>query len=520
MLSFLQIAAGGFAATYIFLLAALRLSQDAEEPPSICDTIPFITPVIDMVSKGVSFHRLMRDKYNFPIYTLRLPGLRLYVVNSPPLITAIQNQYRTLSFTALEGKVAVNVIGVNKAIGAVIERDVTSDDGYLMNFPKYIHSALAAGPGLDTMNRRSTQVISKSLDIRAQKGKTTINMFSWVRHELLMATTEGVYGPKNPFRDPAMEEAWYKFEPRLMTFVLNLFPRIFAREGLKAREYMVKAWERYFDEKSHKQGSDLVKARVRINDDFGIPIKETARLEIGGSQAILTNTLPGAFWLAYHIFSDAVVLRDVREELSKGVYTDTSGAHTIDLSHVKSSCPVLLSTFKETMRFHSTSAATRIAMKDCRLNNQYLLKQGSTIIMPSTVQHTNQDVWGNTVDEFMHKRFLHQPGVKGPNPIAFRGFGGGTTLCPGRHFASTEILMFSALLALRFDIHPLTGKWIRPPTKKSPMINGMPIPDWDFEVEMRPKDDGKPWNVSFSGHDKGIEIAAEDIDGAKSNSGH
>lgn len=300
----------------------------------------------------------------------------------------------------------------------------------------------------------------------------------------------------------------------MMMFILKLFPRIFARESFKAREYMVKVWERYFAEGSHQQGSELVKARVKINDDFRIPLGETARIEVLGSQAILTNTLPGAFWVVYHIFSDPAVLESIRNELSTGVHEDNDGTCSIDLTHVKSSCPILLSTFKETMRLHSTSTATRIAMEDYRLNGQYLLKKGSTVMMPSAVQHTNRSAWGNTVDQFHHERFL--PGSKRVNPVVFRGFGGGTTLCPGRHFATTEILMFSALLVLRFDIHPVGGKWNAPETAKSPMVNAMPVPDWDINVKMRPRN-GKAWTVTFSGYEKGMEIAAEDIEGATPN---
>ncbi|RWA14547.1 hypothetical protein EKO27_g619 [Xylaria grammica] len=442
MFSGLSAAVGVLAATYILLLAALRSSQDAEEPPSISYSIPFITPMLNMAAKGTKFHRLMRS-----------------------------NDCCQLDWCQ--------------------QGDLTSDHGYLMSFPKYVHAALSTGPGLGVMNRRSIQVIAKSLNALARQGGATVDMFTWIRHELLLASTEAVYGPRNPFRDPAMEEAWKSF---------------------KAREYMVKVWEQYFDERSFEQGSELIKARVKINDDFQISRKETARIELGGSQAILSNTLPGTFWVAYHIFSDPVALKDLREALSKGVYTDDNGVRTVDFSHVKSSCPILLSTFKETMRVHSLSTATCIAMEDYKLNNEYLLKKGSTVMMPATVQHTNRDVWGSTVDDFMHKRLVREPGVKGPNPIAFRGFGGGTTLCPGRHFASTEILMFSALLVLRFDLYPVTGKWVAPPMTKSPLVNALPIPDWDFQVEMRPRDDGKPWNVCFSGYDKDMEIVAEDIE--------
>lgn len=93
--------------------------------------------------------------------------------------------------------------------------------------------------------------------------------------------------------------------------------------------------------------------------------------------------------MVYHIFSNAVVLESIRDKLTKGVRRDEDSMCTIDIAHVKSSCPLLLSTFKETMRLHSTSTATRIAMEDYQLGNNYLFKKGSTIMMPSKVQHTN-----------------------------------------------------------------------------------------------------------------------------------
>lgn len=58
------------------------------------------------------------------------------------------------------------------------------------------------------MNRRAIQVIAGSLDTWAQKKTAEIQLWQWVRHELLIASTKGVYRPKNPFRNPDMEKAW------------------------------------------------------------------------------------------------------------------------------------------------------------------------------------------------------------------------------------------------------------------------------------------------------------------------
>lgn len=137
-----------------------------------------------------------------------MPGSRLYVVNATALIPAVQRQFRVLSFTSIESSIARDVGGVSKAAHEIMDRDLISDEGYLMSFPKYIHSAVSAGPHLDAMNRKSIEVIADSLETWAKKGSVTVKMFEWIRHELLIATTDGVYGPKNPYRDPAMENAW------------------------------------------------------------------------------------------------------------------------------------------------------------------------------------------------------------------------------------------------------------------------------------------------------------------------
>lgn len=60
MSSFLPIALGIAATTYVLLVALLRFTQDVKEPTSISDGISFVTPIINMATKGGAFHRLMR----------------------------------------------------------------------------------------------------------------------------------------------------------------------------------------------------------------------------------------------------------------------------------------------------------------------------------------------------------------------------------------------------------------------------------------------------------------------------
>lgn len=147
--------------------------------------------------------------------------------------------------------------------------------------------------------------------------------------------------------------------------------------------------------------------------------------------------------------------------------------------------------------------SVRVVAEDHMLDNRYLLKKGGLVMISARAQHSNPDVWGADVHEFHHRRFLKQVSGKRFNPVAFRGFGGGTTLCPGRHFATVEILMLAAMLLLRFDVRPAAGNapWPRPSTARSSQAEAMEQPDVDIEVEFvpRPEVGGETWRNTVSG---------------------
>jgi len=133
-------------------------------------------------------------------------------------------------------------------------------------------------------------------------------------------------------------------------------------------------------------------------------------------------------------------------------------------------------------------------------------------MIPAPVHHTNPNAWGNDVHEFDHRRF--HPKNKRHSAVSFRGFGGGTTLCPGRHFASTEILVFAAIMILRFDVRPVKGGWGHISTYKADMWEQTPMPDRDIEVEIRPRGQEAAhdlkWKILVTESDRAMPLAAED----------
>ncbi|PSR75499.1 cytochrome P450 [Coniella lustricola] len=504
-------------ATYALLWALAYLNQQPNEPPAIAGSIPFISPLIGLTTEKENYYIRMRQAYGLPIYTLRMPGPRTYVVNSLRLIQLIDRHIHTIAFTPIELRAVDKTMGASKETLDKIGRDqLLADKGYFISFPRNVAAGASPGPGLDALNRTAIETIAESLDKLAANGATTIELFDWVRHEVFAATMEATYGPHNPFRRPENEKAWFTFEPGLMVLLVDFLPGILAKECLKARESLISEFREYFQQERHLEGSLFVRLRHEHNVRFGLGVEDTAHTEVGQVNASISNTVPGAFWALWEIFATSIVFEDCQREALRLVQTDHDGVCTIDLAKVRTDCPILLSTWQEVLRFHGTSISARLVQKDTVIDNQYLLKKDSMVIMPTSVTHTDKSIWGPTANQFDHKRFLKsKKGSENTVPAAaFRGFGGGAVLCPGRHFVSTEILAFAALLLVRFNVRPVKEKWIEP--KKDYLMNtAFPMPKNKVYVELTPKDRMK-WKVIFSDNSKGINLTREDVDGIES----
>jgi hypothetical protein len=152
-----------------------------------------------------------RDKYKLPICTLHLPGSRLYVINSMSLIPTAQKQFKTLAFPPLEAMAAKNICGSSKVANDILDTNINGDDGprsYSASHYPAVRVPLSPGKGLDAMNRVMAEKVATSID--GMRTNQSVKLFEFISHEITIATTDSVYGPQNPFKDPKVEESfWY-----------------------------------------------------------------------------------------------------------------------------------------------------------------------------------------------------------------------------------------------------------------------------------------------------------------------
>ena len=289
------------------------------------------------------------------------------------------------------------------------------------------------------------------------------------------------------------------WEGTVKVLVLGL-PKMFVwrdhNTAIRARHKLVNAFSEYLSMGFHKDATPLIKELYDLGNRYGVSHENSARSQIGLVLAMISNTIPTSFWLLAYIYSTSGLLVQVRKELDSItlLQCDAAGHETLhlEISRVRERCPILTSSFDEVLRITAGVASIRHISADTSIaDGRYLLKKNSAIQMPTTFIHSNPKVWGEDALGFDPCRFMKDKLTKEvflKRTAAFRPFGGGTALCPGRHFALMEILTFVGTVLVGFDMAPADGGQWRLPEKdrtKIPMASFKPVQDLQVTLKRR-----------------------------------
>lgn len=282
------------------------------------------------------------------------------------------------------------------------------------------------------------------------------------------------------------------FEGKFHLLLLDLLPKMTTFGGYGARENVTSAFCNYYKDGIPAEASDLVRERIAVGRKYGLTTEALARLDVGLAQAILLNTVPVSVWMLFYIFSSPSLLDEIRSEVQP-LFNNGN----IDPSKIRGLCPVLCSTWQEVLRFTSYLPQGRTVLEDTMLEDRFLLTKGATVLIPSGIIHADTDTWGTDAAVFDPHRFM--PDRKKAPSAAFRGFGGGSLMCPGRHFAATEVMAFVATMVAGFEMVSKGGKaWTVPERDTfSPSLGVLkPVEGRDVCIERRKGWENVVWSFS------------------------
>ncbi|KAI1458084.1 cytochrome P450 [Annulohypoxylon moriforme] len=475
--------------TLIILMPAFHtLSKrklNPQEPPIIAPTIPVVGHLLGMALLGGRYIKNLgiRNR-NLPIFTLPVPRSRIYVVTDPSLAAAVQRASKVLSFTPIIPDVTERVLGLDAATMEITRKNLDpapgEERGFLADIQDMVYAWLGPGSYLEELSLAAAHEMRDEISAITPDPAKSVDLLSWVRHLVTVSTAKYLYGPQNPIAvDPSLETSFWDFDHGLGSLLMNILPSITARKAHLGREKLSAALLVYLEAGLHKTGSSIVQRRVEIALEHGWTLPAVAREELSFLFAGIVNATTSTFWILAYLYADPLLLSYVREEVQAILETSepdsASGKSKLHLTDLRDNCPVLVAVYRECLRLGSDTYSTRLVKEDHMLANQYFLAKNSVVQIAGGVIHADGRIWGEDVDEFNPKRFLAKTkegdvkleaevrGAAKPkqnnsfHPAAFRAFGGGKTLCPGRHFAMNEILAFVALVVLQFDMKPARG---------------------------------------------------------------
>jgi cytochrome P450 len=153
--------------------------------------------------------------------------------------------------------------------------------------------------------------------------------------------------------------------------------------GIRSRESLVRVMDAYLHGEGLARGSPIVRAHFQAYKSY-IHDSDIARFECGTALGTFANTTPTSTWTAFHIFSDAGLLRRLRAEISAittsvKVADGTSTIDRIDARQLKSAT-ILFSVIQEVARYRTTGLGIRYVTEDTIVGDEhdsYALKKNS-----------------------------------------------------------------------------------------------------------------------------------------------
>ncbi|KAK0742533.1 SNF2 family N-terminal domain-containing protein [Apiosordaria backusii] len=443
---------------YALLYYAQTIPLAKDEPPIIPSRIPFLGHVLGMLLQGGRYVKnIGLDNPHLPIFTLPVPFSRIYIVTSPSLASSVQRLPRSLSFAPLVPDITKRVLGLNAKTVEIVRQNIDPLPGEQAGFLADIHDLVekSFGPGEEMLKLASSaaeelkQLVGEYVPNPDNK---EIDLLVWIRHFVAVATAKFLYGERNPLVvEPELEEAFWDFDHGLGGLLVGIWPSMTARRAYRGRERLVKAFERWLLEGgyTHESVAPIIKQRVEIALRHGWALKEVARSEVSFLFAGIVNTATTTFWGVLQVCNDQRLLERIREELD--VQRDTEKIVLVGLKDKR----MLEAVVKECLRLNSDTYSTRLVVpkEGVEMNakgDRYWFKGGAVVQISGGTIHASRGYWGEDVKEFKPERFLE--GDQKWTVKGFRAFGGGKTLCPGRHFAVTTIKALIAMIVTRFEI--------------------------------------------------------------------
>lgn len=297
------------------------------------------------------------------------------------------------------------------------------------------------------------------------------------------------------------------FEAGIPAMFLGKFQSILAPKAHRALKTISPAFVEYYNKGLDKNANHFIQARTKAARGSGFTNKDIGDFEITIVFASLTNAVPNAFTMLCNVLADSKLTDEISEEVANVTSKSASGGVTqvtIDTTAFSTKCPLLVAAWQETLRVCVNATSVRAVVEDVVLKDSYAFQKGGVVQLVAGRSHQSEKIWGKDISTFNPRRFLKREDLtreeKRAQTQGLMPWGGGKHLCPGRHFAFTEVVGFVAMVVYGFEVRMKEGlgRVEMPPFKVQQLGENSRNPAHDVEVWMRRKEEFKDVRFGFN----------------------
>ena len=221
-----------------FLNYVFGVKRDSKEPPYIDPKFPIIGHAVGLLREKYGYYIALRfashfiiflwkaksfrhfeltrsrpsEKYKLRIFGLAIPGMpggRVYIINSPELVLAVQRQSKQLSFWHVEATFTVGMAGLSPHAAKIVTHNVNGEEEGTSFFKSGMtlqHQEMQPGEHLLNITRDGTQKLART--VSRLEEITRIDLNQWIVDTIMDSVTGSFYGPRNPYKDPEISKAF------------------------------------------------------------------------------------------------------------------------------------------------------------------------------------------------------------------------------------------------------------------------------------------------------------------------
>ncbi|KAG9096325.1 hypothetical protein FRC06_008771 [Ceratobasidium sp. 370] len=246
----------------------------------------------------------------------------------------------------------------------------------------------------------------------------------------------------------AIAPAFITFDTNVPLLAVN-FPPFLMPGTMAARRTLLNNLDAYFAAGLPEDASGLLREFVELGQSQNWTTHDLAAFGLGLMWPLLANAPYAVYWLiAYHLHRPEG-LNPLLDEIKPVL---ASGRGLAEVVRDSGATPYLDACISETIRLASDSYSMRwVAESEGKgpILGGCLFKAGDQVVCNMRGVHMDEEVYAHP-DKFEPTRFMD--GGKDKLRGRFIPFGGGFSICEGRHLALTQIKAFILLLLSEFDV--------------------------------------------------------------------